>query len=125
MYISGHFYPSVLVGGIGRPPVTVPGGRRATHWRGRGGQCPPYPADVLVPLPRGEGLGAHDHAAADKGALPSAQATAVFGANCHTGVACLIRVCLFINLERKSDICQARMDEDTFLFLSPRYKGNS
>lgn len=58
-----------------------------------------YPADVLAPLPRGEGLRANNHAAPHEGTLSGAQTAAVFGANCHTGTACLVRVCLFINLE--------------------------
>lgn len=61
----------------------------------------PYPADVLVPLSGREGLGAHNHAAPHEGTLPSAQPAAVFGANCHAGIICLIGICLFINLEEK------------------------
>lgn len=91
---------------------------------GRAGHCPPYPADVLVPLPGGEGLRAHDHAAPHEGALPSAQAAAVFGAHGHPGIPCLIRVCLFINLERKAEICQERMDMDTFPLLSSKHKSS-
>lgn len=88
---------------------------------GRAGPRPPYPADVLAALPRGEGLRAHNHAAAHEGPLPSAQAAAVFGANRHPGITCHVRVCLFIHLERKSEICQERTGVDTCLLRSSKY----
>ena len=66
----------------------------------------PYPAHVLAALPRGEGLRAHDHAAPHEGALACAQAAVVFGAYNHAGTAGLVGVCLFINLEERSAICQ-------------------
>lgn len=88
----------------------------------RAGPRRPYPADVLVALPRGEGLRAHDHAAAHERPLPSAQAAAVFGANRHPGVTGLLRVGLFIDLEPKSEICQERTRVHTAVLLSSKYK---
>lgn len=110
------------------PPIRVCGRRgrpwwSAGHWPagGRGaGLRPAYPADVLAPLPRGEGLRAHDHAAPHEGALLGAQAAAVLGADRHPGVTGLLGVGLFIDLERKSGpIRRGRMWIHFCSFLPP------
>lgn len=81
----------------------------------------PYPADVLAPLAGGEGLRAHDHAAPHEGALPGAQAAAVFGADRHTGTARLVGICLFINLE----VSNLSGGERRFLLLSSKHERNT